>query len=124
MTELKQIYKCNVCGNMVEVIHTGVGELVCCGQPMELKTPNTQEAATEKHIPVVEKKDGMILVKVGSVPHPMKEEHFIEWVEIVSGEKCIRKTLKPGDSSEVKFCDLGENTEVRAYCNVHGLWKA
>ena len=66
----------------------------------------------------------MILVKVGSVPHPMEEEHFIEWVEVVSGEKCIRKTLKPGDAPEVKFCDLGESTEVRAYCNVHGLWKA
>ena len=124
MTELKQIYKCSVCGNMVEVVHTGAGELVCCGQPMELKTSNTQEAATEKHIPVVEKKDGMILVKVGSVPHPMEEEHFIEWVEIISGEKSIRKRLKPGDASEVKFCDLGESTEVRAYCNVHGLWKA
>lgn len=123
-TELKQIYKCNVCSNMVEVVHAGVRQLVCCGQPMELKTANTQEAATEKHTPVIEKSADKIIVKVGSVPHPMEEKHYIEWIElIVDGQYCC-KFLKPGDASEAEFCVIGENVSARAYCNLHGLWQS
>lgn len=122
--ELKQIYKCNVCGNIVEVVHAGSGTLVCCGQPMELKIPNTQEAATEKHVPVIEKKDGKIIVKIGSVPHPMEETHFIEWIEVVVDGKIYRQHLKPGDVPQAEFCIDGKNIEAREYCNIHGLWKA
>jgi len=124
MTQLKQIYKCNVCGNIVEMVHEGAGELVCCGQPMELKEANTEEAATEKHVPVIEKKDGKIIVKIGSDPHPMEAEHFIEWIELISGEKILRKNLKAGDTPEAEFCELEGELEARAYCNVHGLWKS
>jgi len=124
MTELRQIYRCNVCGNMVEMIHTGAGQLICCGQPMELKTANSTDGAVEKHVPVIEKKDGKILVKVGSVPHPMEEAHFIEWIEaIVDGIVC-RKHLKPGDVPEAEFTIVGEKIKAREYCNLHGLWKS
>ncbi len=124
MTKLNEVYKCEVCGNIVEVLHTGVGELVCCNQPMKLMTENTEDAATEKHVPVIEEKDGKILVKVGEVDHPMTEEHYIEWVEAVFGDKVIRKHLKPGDKPEVTFCKKAQEFKIRAYCNLHGLWKA
>jgi len=122
-TELKQIYKCNVCGNIVEMIHAGIGQLVCCGQPMELKNANTQEAATEKHIPVIKETESKIIVKVGSVAHPMEEAHYIEWIELIIDGKYCRKFLKPGDAPEAEFCVIGENISARAYCNLHGLWK-
>ena len=122
-TQINQVYKCNVCGNMVEMVHAGDGTLVCCGQPMELKNPNTQEAATEKHIPVMEKKEGKILVKVGSVTHPMEEAHYIEWIEVIVDGIIYRKHLKVGDAPEAEFCLEGENIEARAYCNIHGLWQ-
>ena len=123
MTGLKQIYKCNVCGNIVEVIHTGVGKLVCCGQPMELLTEKTRDVGLEKHVPVIEKVGDKVKVKVGSVPHPMEEKHYIEWVEIIANGKICRKFLKPGEKPEAEFETTAERMEAREYCNIHGLWK-
>jgi len=126
MTKLNEVYRCNVCGNIVEVLHAGAGELVCCGQPMELKTENTVDASKEKHVPVIEQVDDKLIVKVGSELHPMEPEHYIEWIEINMKDKnkVIRIDLKPGDKPEVKFCACSEDFEVRAYCNLHGLWQA
>lgn len=123
MTQLKQIYKCNVCGNIVEVIHTGVGTLVCCGQPMELQNEKTQDLGYEKHVPVIEKTEKGIRVKIGAIPHPMEETHYIEWIEIITDAGSCRKFLKPGDKPEAEF-ETKENTvKTRDYCNIHGLWK-
>lgn len=124
MAELKQIYKCNVCGNIVEVLHAGVGELVCCEQPMELLKEKTEDVGLEKHVPVVEKTETGIKVKIGSVPHPMEEKHYIEWVEIIADGTTCRKFLKPGDKPEAEFEIKAEKIEAREYCNVHGLWKS
>lgn len=123
MTKLKQVYKCNVCGNIVEVLHVGGGELVCCGQPMKLLEEKTTDEGSEKHVPVIETTEKGVKVKVGSVPHPMEKEHYIEWIEIIADGKSYRQFLKPGDSPEVEFRVGAENLEVREYCNVHGLWK-
>jgi len=124
MTEKMQIYKCEVCGNMVEMVHSGKGELVCCGQPMELYEENSTDAAVEKHVPVVEKSDCGYMVKVGSTAHPMESEHYIEWIELIAGESSFRKFLEPGDAPEAFFCTDSDNVTARAYCNIHGLWKA
>lgn len=124
MTKLNQIYKCNVCGNIVEVVHSGVGELVCCGQPMELLKEKTEDEGQEKHVSVIEKTENGVKVKVGSIPHPMEEAHYIEWIEVVVDGKVHRKFLKPGDAPEVEFCVKGEKIEARVYCNLHGLWKS
>jgi len=124
MTELRQIYKCNVCGNIVEVLHAGVGELVCCGQPMELLKEKTEEIGLEKHVPVLEKTEKGIKVKIGSVPHPMEEKHYIEWVEIITDGGVYRKFLKPGDKPEAEFEIKAEKIKAREYCNIHGLWKS
>jgi len=123
MTELKQIYKCNICGNIVEVLHTGVGELVCCGQPMELKEEKSKDEGQEKHVPVIEKTGKGVKVKVGSIPHPMEEKHYIEWIEVITNGESCRKFLKPEDKPEAEFELKSEKVEARAYCNVHGLWK-
>ena len=123
MTELRQIYKCNICGNIVEVLHTGVGTLVCCGQPMELLKEKTEDEGQEKHVPVIESTETGIKVKVGSVPHPMEENHYIEWIEIIADGKVFRKFLKPGDAPEAEFEIKTESIIAREYCNVHGLWK-
>ncbi len=123
MTKKLQIYKCNVCGNMVEMVHEGAGELVCCGQPMQLIEENTVDAATEKHVPVIEKVEGGYKVKVGSVSHPMEEAHYIEWIELIAGEAAYRVFLKPGDAPEVFFCTEAESVTAREYCNLHGLWR-
>lgn len=124
MTELNQVYKCNVCGNMVEIVHVGAGTLVCCGQNMELMQENTVDASTEKHVPVIEKTEDGVKVIVGSVEHPMEEKHYIEWIEIIADGKAYRKFLKPGNKPEAEFCVRAENIEAREYCNLHGLWKA
>jgi len=124
MTELNQIYKCNVCGNIVEVVHTGSGELVCCGQPMELLKENTTDAAQEKHVPIIEKTENGIKITIGEVPHPMEEEHFIEWIEILADGKSYRQYLKPGNTPEAEFCVDTSEITAREYCNLHGLWKA
>ncbi|MBN1573379.1 MAG: desulfoferrodoxin [Deltaproteobacteria bacterium] len=124
MTERLQIYKCEVCGNIVEVLHEGVGELVCCKQPMKLYKENTVDAAKEKHVPVSEKTSEGLLVKVGEVPHPMEEKHYIEWVEVIDDKgRAYRRFLKPGDSPEASFNISGSGLTVREYCNIHGLWR-
>ncbi|HEY8892026.1 MAG TPA: desulfoferrodoxin [Clostridium sp.] len=124
MTELRQIYKCEICGNIVEVVHNSGGTLVCCGQNMTLKLENTQDAAVEKHVPVVEKIEGGIKVKVGAVEHPMLEAHHIEFIEVHTANKVYRKFLKVGEKPEAEFKIEEEVLYVREYCNLHGLWKA
>jgi len=124
MTERLQVYKCELCGNIVEVLHEGKGALVCCGQPMKLLKENTVDAALEKHVPVVEKTGDGIKVKVGSVAHPMEEKHYIEWIEIIADGAAYRKFLKPGDKPEALFEIKAEKIEAREYCNLHGLWKS
>lgn len=126
MTKLNEIYKCAVCGNIVEVVHAGAGELVCCGQPMKRMDAGTSDGAAEKHVPVIEKIEGGYKVKVGSVDHPMIDTHYIEWIELVC-EKCgkvQRKQLKPGDKPEAVFKSDSDKVIAREYCNLHGLWKA
>jgi len=124
MTEKLQVYKCDVCGNIVEVLHNGVGELVCCGQPMTLLTENTVDASKEKHVPVIEKVAGGYKVKVGAVAHPMEEKHYIEWIELIAGDKAYRQFLKPGDAPEAFFAVDAAQVSAREFCNLHGLWKA
>ncbi len=119
-----QIYRCTVCGNVVEVLKVGGGTLVCCGQEMELIAENTVEASKEKHIPVVEKTAEGYSVKVGSVTHPMEEKHYIEWIELITASSVFRKELKPGDAPEAFFKTNEEAVAVREHCNLHGLWKA
>lgn len=122
MTEQRQIYRCNICGNIVEVLHTGAGELVCCGQPMELLKEKTVDEGKEKHMPVIEKTETGIKVKVGSITHPMEETHYIQWIEVIADARVYRKFLNPGDKPEAEF-DIGVGKiEARAYCNIHGLW--
>jgi len=121
----KKFYKCGVCGNIVDLIHVGGGTLVCCGQNMNLLVPNTTEAATEKHIPVVTVEGTQAVVKVGSVPHPMLAEHFIQWIYVCCGNKGKMVNLSPGDAPEATFCvDDSEDRVAYAYCNIHGLWSA
>jgi superoxide reductase len=124
MAEQLQVYKCDLCGNIVEVLHGGGGELVCCGQPMKLFKENTVDAAKEKHVPVVEKTVDGFKVKVGSVAHPMEEKHWIEWVELIADGKVYRQFLKPGQPPEATFCIKADKVAAREYCNLHGLWKA
>jgi superoxide reductase len=123
VTEKLEIYKCEVCGNIVEMMHAGPGQLVCCGQPMKAYKENTVDAAKEKHVPVVEKMAGGFKVKVGSVPHPMEEKHYIEWVEVIADGKAYRQFLKPGDTPEAVFNIEAAEITAREYCNLHGLWK-
>lgn len=123
MTERLQIYKCEVCGNIVEMLHGGKGELVCCNEPMKLYVENTTDAAVEKHVPVVEKTSGGINIKVGSVTHPMDQSHYIEWIEAIDGDKAYRQFLNPGDKPETEFCLDSSKVTAREYCNLHGLWK-
>lgn len=124
--KLSEVYKCEVCGNMVIAIHEGQGDLVCCGQNMKLMTENTVDAAKEKHVPVIEKDGDKVVVKVGSVPHPMEEKHWIEWIELQVGNVVLTKLLKPGDKPEAEFCicGLSGTLKAREYCNLHGLWSA
>lgn len=120
-----QVYKCGVCGNIVEVLYVGGGELVCCGQPMSLLTENTVDASREKHVPVIEKTADGIRVKVGAVPHPMEDKHYIQWIEVIDGEIVYRQFLKPGQAPEAGFClKTPGKVSAREYCNLHGLWKA
>jgi superoxide reductase len=124
MVEQKQVYKCNACGNMVEVLHAGGGELICCGEPMQLLIEKTKDAGLEKHVPVMESTATGVKVKVGSVPHPMEEKHYIEWIELIADDRVHRKYLKPGDKPEAEFWKpTSGKIETREYCTVHGLWK-
>lgn len=124
MTKLREIYRCPVCGNIVEVLNPGVGDLVCCGKPMILLKENTTDAALEKHVPVVEKTTNGYHVRVGSVEHPMLDEHYIQWVELLTPTSVLRRELKPGCKPEATFITSEECLCVREYCNLHGLWKA
>jgi len=124
MTSRFEVYKCEVCGNIVEVLHEGKGELVCCGQPMKLYKENTIDAAKEKHVPVIEKTAEGFKVNVGSVIHPMEEKHYIEWIELIADGVAYRKFLNPGDAPEAEFCLDAAQVAAREYCNLHGLWKA
>ena len=123
MAEKLEVYKCDLCGNMVEVLHGGGGELVCCGEAMKLLVENTVDAAKEKHVPVVEKVAGGIKVKVGDVAHPMEEKHYIEWIEVIVDGKAQRQFLNPGEAPEATFKIEADNVVAREYCNLHGLWK-
>jgi len=124
MISREQVYKCNICGNIIEILHAGGGELVCCGEPMELLREKTADAALEKHVPVIEKTASGTKVRVGQVSHPMEEKHFIEWVEILADGNVYRKFLKPGDKPEAEFKIDNKEVTAREYCSVHGLWKS
>ena len=123
MAERLEVYKCEICGNIVEVLHGGKGQLVCCGKPMVLMKEGTVDAAKEKHVPVVEKVEGGVKVKVGSVPHPMEEKHYIEWIEVLVDGQVYRQHLNPGDAPEAFFPVEGKDVSAREYCNLHGLWR-
>ncbi len=124
MAQRLEVYRCNVCGNIVMVMHGGKGELVCCNQPMELLKEGSVDAAKEKHVPVIEKIDGGYKVKVGSVAHPMEDKHYIEWVELQGDGKSYVQFLSPGDTPEAVFKVEAKEVVAREYCNLHGLWKA
>jgi len=123
MTKVGQVYKCDICGNIVTVLHAGGGELVCCGQPMDLLSEKTKDVGKEKHVPVIEKTKDGVKVKVGSVPHPMEQSHYIEWIEVVADGEVLRHFLKPGEKPEAEFCLKAKKVSAREYCNLHGLWK-
>jgi superoxide reductase len=139
--ELNQVYKCNICGNIIQINFVGGGPLVCCGQPMQLLVENTTDAAKEKHVPVIETRENQrfsgpqkssisaetktgFKVKIGSVPHPMEEKHYIVWIELIADGKSYKEFLKPGMKPEAEFCVKANNIVTREYCNLHGLWKA
>ena len=125
MTKLRQIYKCNICGNIIEVLHEGVGELVCCGESMELMDEKTDDSSTEKHVPYIEKTEKGVLVKVGqNQDHPMEEKHYIEWIQVIADGVSYRKFLKPGLKPQAEFEIKANNLWAREYCNIHGLWKS
>lgn len=123
MTEINEIYKCNICGNIVELIHSGAGTLVCCGEAMILQKENSVDASKEKHVPVKEEIANGIKIKVGSIEHPMLLEHYIEFIEIITEEKVDKKILKPGQKPDAEFNIKPKRVTARAFCNVHGLWK-
>jgi len=119
-----QVFRCEICGNIVEVMRVGGGDLVCCGQPMTLLAENTVDASKEKHVPVIEKTADGVKVKVGSVPHPMEDKHHIQWIELIVDDKTYIAFLKPGQAPEATFRVKGTAITAREYCNLHGLWKS
>lgn len=123
-TQINQVYKCNVCGNIVEMVHAGAGELICCGQPMEIRQEKDTDEGTEKHRPIIEKTSSGVIVRVGSVPHPMESQHYIEWIEIITEHRVYRKNLEPGMEPVAEFGVEAVNISARAHCNQHGLWKS
>jgi superoxide reductase len=124
MAERLQVYKCDVCGNIIEFLHGGKGELLCCQQPLKYFKENTVDAAKEKHVPVIEKAADGYIVKVGAASHPMETEHYIEWVELIADNVVYRKYLNPGEDPQASFKVTNSKVEAREYCNKHGLWKA
>lgn len=125
MAEKLQVYKCEECGNIVELLYAGGGKLVCCGQDMKLYEEKSRDEGNEKHVPVIESSDGGVKVKVGSVQHPMEEDHFIQWIEVITNEKAYREFLSPGKPPEAEFCVKKDDIiSVRELCNKHGLWKS
>ena len=129
MTEKRQVYKCDECGNIVEVLETGGGELICCGGPMALQEEKTEDATKEKHVPFIEKVEGGYKVRIGqNAAHPMEEKHYIQWIQLLCGDRSCRTMLKPGDAPEAFFacddsCCPSAGIKAREYCNVHGLWQ-
>jgi superoxide reductase len=125
MTKINQFYKCKICGNLVSVVENGNGTLVCCGEPMTLLKEKTEESGNEKHVPVIEEIEGGVKVKVGEIPHPMEESHYIELIQLIQdGNIVYGKRLKPGDKPEAIFyCVNNDGLVARALCNIHGLWK-
>lgn len=124
MAKLLEVYKCELCGNIVEVVHAGEGDLSCCGQDMKLLSENTVDAAKEKHVPVIEVANGSVKVTIGSVAHPMEEKHYIEWIELVADGKAYRQFLNPGDAPTATFNVTAKKLTARELCNLHGLWSA
>ena len=124
MTKRLEIYKCSVCGNIVEVMHTGAPSLTCCNQKMILQEEGTVDAATEKHVPVKKKIEGGYQITVGEVEHPMLEEHYIEWIQLITEDEVYTKFLKPGEKPEAEFKTNAEKVTAREYCNLHGNWKS
>ena len=124
MTKRNEVYKCNVCGNIVEVLYAGGGTLVCCGEEMELLKEKIREEKYEKHVPVIKKTSDGYKVIVGSIPHPMEDKHYIEWVELVAGDTVLRQFLNPGDTPEATFTTDATDVTAREYCNLHGLWRS
>lgn len=124
MAERLQVYKCAACGNIVEVLTGGSGGMVCCNRPMENLAARTADQGKEKHVPVITKLNGGTQVKIGSIPHPMEEKHYIEWIEIISDGKAYRQFLRPGRPPEAVFNLTAENVKVREFCNIHGMWEA
>jgi superoxide reductase len=124
MAEKLQVYKCAACGHVVEVLTAGDGPLACCGKPMEHLAAKTADQGKEKHVPVIEKFNGGLKVKIGSIPHPMEEKHFIQWIEIVTDGKVYRQSLQPGQAPEAVFPLPAENVVAREHCNLHGVWEA
>jgi superoxide reductase len=118
------VYKCEIYGNIVEVLHAGEGDLSCCGAPMVLLAENTVDASKEKHVPVITKVEGGYKVNVGSVAHPMEEKHYSEWIELIAGDSCYRQFLNPGDAPEAFFATTADEVLARELCNLHGVWKA
>lgn len=125
MTNIRELYVCSICGNVIEVVNTGASSLVCCNKPMNKLEAGTKDASLEKHVPVVEAVDGGVMIKVGSVAHPMEEKHYIVFVEVLTKGQVFRAELAPNQAPEALFSvKLEDILEVREYCNVHGLWKA
>jgi len=124
MSDTKDFYRCSVCGNLVEVINNGGGELVCCGQPMNLLKANTSDGAVEKHVPVAVRNGNQLHVTVGSVAHPMTEAHYIQWICITQGNKTQHVSLQPGQDPAADFVVGDGPITIYEYCNLHGLWKA
>jgi len=124
MADKLNIYKCDICGNIVEVVHSGTGDMSCCDQVMKHLAENTVDAAQEKHVPVIEKIDGGFKVTVGSVAHPMAEDHYIEWIELIVGDSCYRQFLNPGDAPQATFMIDADSAVAREHCNLHGVWGA
>ena len=122
MAERFEIFRCNICGHIIEVLREGAGELVCCNQPMEKLQPKTEDTGQEKHVPVIEKTDDGVRVRVGSIPHPMEQEHHIEWIQVIADGKSQRKFLNPGDEPVAEFCVKADSVVARESCNLHGLW--
>jgi len=124
MTHIDELYRCNSCGNIIEIIHDGDDELLCCGGPMVPMTAKFQDVGNEKHVPVIEKTLTGVKVTVGSVPHPMEEKHYIEWIELLTDDKVYRKTLRPGEKPQAEFCVSTQAISARTLCNIHGLWRS
>jgi len=124
MAERLEIYKCDVCGNIVEVLHGAGGTLKCCGAPMVLQKEKSEDQGNEKHVPVLTRTDSGVKVVVGSIAHPMEEHHFIEWIEVLADGKICRKYLNPNDAPEAEFEISGADVKAREYCTIHGLWKS